>query len=171
MTVVSLYVSVNWVKSMCSGHIYHNFSCCDDLSKLGKEYLNSLKCEVCTFFSIKLRKFWHTARLSRTNRYKVIKSENSPVFLAHPVYLVFDTISVCSCAYSLHLVACLTFVLQFPLFWQVFPWMSFLSKNFRSVCCSVAHSLYKCCLGFFIARFASILHSYFDVLLIAWIAS
>ena len=80
MTVVSLYVSVNWVKSMCSGHIYHNFSCCDDLSKLGKEYLNSLKCEVCTFFSIKLRKFWHTARLSRTNRHKVIKSENSPVF-------------------------------------------------------------------------------------------
>ena len=65
---------------MCSGHIYHNFSCCDDLSKLGKEYLNSLKCEVCTFFSIKLRKFWHTPRLSRTNRHKVIKSENSPVF-------------------------------------------------------------------------------------------
>jgi len=32
------------------------------------------------FFSIKLRKFWHTARLSRTNRHKVIKSENSPVF-------------------------------------------------------------------------------------------
>ena len=35
---------------MCSGHIYHNFSCCDDLSKFGKEYLNSLKCEFCTFF-------------------------------------------------------------------------------------------------------------------------
>jgi len=65
---------------MCSGHIYHNFSCCDDLRKFGKEYLNSLKCEFCTFFSIKLRKFWHTARLSRTNRHKVIKSENSPVF-------------------------------------------------------------------------------------------
>ena len=32
---------------MCSGHIYHNFSCCDDLSKFGKEYLNSLKCEFC----------------------------------------------------------------------------------------------------------------------------
>ena len=71
---------------MCSCHIYHNFSCCDDLSKYGKEYLNSLKCEFCTFFSIKFRKFWHTARLSRTNRHKVIKSENSPVFLAHPVY-------------------------------------------------------------------------------------
>jgi len=80
MTVVSLYVSVNWVKSMRSGHIYHNFSCCDDLSRYGKEYLNSLKCEFCTFFSIKFRKFWHTARLSRTNRHKVIKSENSPVF-------------------------------------------------------------------------------------------
>jgi len=65
---------------MRSGHIYHNFSCCDDLSKYGKEYLNSLKCEFCTFFSIKFRKFWHTARLSRTNRHKVIKSENSPVF-------------------------------------------------------------------------------------------
>ena len=25
-------------------------------------------------------------RLSRTNRHKVIKSENSPVFFAHPVY-------------------------------------------------------------------------------------
>ena len=85
MTVVSLYISVNWVKSTCSGHIYHNFSCCDDLSKFGKEYLKSLKCEFCTFFSIKLRKFWHTARLSRTNRHKVIKSENSPGFLAHPV--------------------------------------------------------------------------------------
>ena len=32
------------------------------------------------FFSIKFRKFWHTARLSRTNRHKVIKSENSPFF-------------------------------------------------------------------------------------------
>jgi len=82
MTVVSLYVSVNWVKSMCSGHIYHNFSCCDDLSKFSKEYLNSLKCEFCTFFSIKFRKFWHTARLSRTNRHEVIKSENSLVFWA-----------------------------------------------------------------------------------------
>ena len=35
---------------MCSGHICHSFSCCDDLSKFGKEYLNSLKCEFCTFF-------------------------------------------------------------------------------------------------------------------------
>jgi len=84
MTVVSLYVSVNWVKSMCSGHIYHNFSCCDDLSKFGKEYLNLLKCEYVPFFSIKLWKFWHTARLSRTNRHKVIKSENSPVFFGPP---------------------------------------------------------------------------------------
>ena len=71
---------------MCSGHIYHNFSCCGDLSKFGKEYLNSLKCQFGTFFSIKLRKFWHTARLSRTNRHKVIKSEKQSVFLAHPVY-------------------------------------------------------------------------------------
>ena len=84
-SVVSLYVSVNWVKSMCSGHIYHNFSCCDDLSKFGKEYLHSLKCQLCTFFSIKLRKFWHTARLSRTNRHKVIKSEKQSGFLAYPV--------------------------------------------------------------------------------------
>ena len=68
---------------MCSGHIYHNFTCCDDLSEFGKEYLNSLKCQFCTFFSIKFGKFWHTAHLSRTNRHKVIKSENSPVFLAH----------------------------------------------------------------------------------------
>ena len=81
-----LYVSVNWVTSMCSGHICHNFSCCDDLSKFGKEYLNSLKCQFCTFFSIKLRKFWHTVRLSRTNRHKVIKSEKQSGFLAHPVF-------------------------------------------------------------------------------------
>jgi len=92
MTVVSLYVSVNWVKSMCSGHIQHNFSCCDDLSQFGKEYLNSLKCQYCTLFSIKLRKFWHTARLSRTNRHKVIKSEKqSGFFLAHPVHVHFCT--------------------------------------------------------------------------------
>ena len=32
------------------------------------------------FFSIKFRKFWHTARLSRTNRHKVIKCENNPFF-------------------------------------------------------------------------------------------
>ena len=38
---------------MCSGHIYHNLSCFDDLSKFGKEYLNSVKCEFCTFFSRK----------------------------------------------------------------------------------------------------------------------
>jgi len=56
ITVVSLYVNVNWVKSMCSGHIYHNFTCCDDLSKFGKEYLNSLKCEFCTFFLEKFSK-------------------------------------------------------------------------------------------------------------------
>jgi len=79
MTVVSLYVSVNWVKSTCSGHIYHNFSCCDDLSKFGKEYLNSLKCEFCTFFLHKIAKIF-TYCLSRTNRHKVIKSENSPFF-------------------------------------------------------------------------------------------
>ena len=78
--VVSLYVSVNWVKSMCSGHIYHNFSCCDDL--------NSLKCQFCTFFSIKLRKFWHTARLSRTNRHKVIKSEKQSGFFLPTLYIV-----------------------------------------------------------------------------------
>ena len=41
---------------MCSGHIYHNFSCYDDLSKFGKEYLNSLKCEFCTFFLDKILK-------------------------------------------------------------------------------------------------------------------
>ena len=35
---------------------------------------------VLYLFSIKLRKFWHTARLSRTNHHKVIKSENSPFF-------------------------------------------------------------------------------------------
>ena len=77
---------------MCSGHIYHNFSCCDDLSKFGKEYLNSLKCEFCTFFLDKIAKILtrKSARLSRTNRHKVIKSENSPVFLAHPVQ--YDTI-------------------------------------------------------------------------------
>ena len=80
MTVVSLYVNVSWVKSMCSGHIYHNFSYCDDLSIFGKEYLNSLNASFVPFFSIKLRKFWHTARLSRTNHHKVIKSENSPFF-------------------------------------------------------------------------------------------
>jgi len=45
-----------------------------------------LKCQFCTFFSIKLRKFWHTARLSRTNRHKVIKSEKQSGFFAHPVY-------------------------------------------------------------------------------------
>jgi len=39
---------------MCSGHIYHNFSSCDDLSKFGKEYLNLLKCEFCTFFLDKI---------------------------------------------------------------------------------------------------------------------
>ena len=87
MTAVSPYVNVNWVKSMCSGHIYHNLSCCDDLSKFGKEYLNSLKCEFCTFFSIKFRKFWHDARLSRTNRHIVVKSENSPVFFGPPVWI------------------------------------------------------------------------------------
>ena len=65
---------------MCSGHIQHNFSCCDDFSKFGKEYLNSLKCQFCTFLSIKLRKLGHTARLSRTNRHKVIKSETQSVF-------------------------------------------------------------------------------------------
>jgi len=88
MTVVPLYVSVNWVKSMCSGHISHNFSCCDDLSKFGKEYLNSLKCQFCTFFSIKLRKLWHTARLSRTNRHKVIKSEKQSGFFWPTVYIL-----------------------------------------------------------------------------------
>ena len=41
---------------MCSGHIYHNFSFCDDLSKFGKECLNSLKCEFCTFFLDKIAK-------------------------------------------------------------------------------------------------------------------
>ena len=54
------------------------------------------------FFSVKFPKFWHTACLSRTNRHKVIKSENSPVFLAHPVYgiilvcfgLFFDEMSL-----------------------------------------------------------------------------
>jgi len=69
---------------MCSGHIYHNFSCCDDLGKFGKEYLNSLKCEFCTFFLDKIAKILNTARLSRTNRHKVIKSENSPGFFGPP---------------------------------------------------------------------------------------
>ena len=68
---------------MCSGHIYHNLSCCDDLSKFGKQYLNSQKCEFCTFFD----KISKILTISRTNRHKVIKSENSPVFLAHPLYI------------------------------------------------------------------------------------
>ena len=46
------------------------------------------------FFSIKLRKFWHTARLSRTNRHKVIKSENSPFFWP-TLYSVKTTGAVC----------------------------------------------------------------------------
>ena len=64
-----------------------HIDCCDNLSKFGKEYLNSLKCEFCIFFSIKFRKFWHTARLSRTNRHNVIKSEKQSGFLAHPAFL------------------------------------------------------------------------------------
>jgi len=39
-----------------------------------------IQMRVLYLFSIKFRKFWHTARLSRTNRHKVIKSENSPFF-------------------------------------------------------------------------------------------
>jgi len=35
-----------------------------------------------------MRKFWHTARLSKTNRHKVIKSEKQSVFLAHTVVAV-----------------------------------------------------------------------------------
>jgi len=65
-----------------------------------------LKCQFCTFFSIKLRKFWHTARLSRTNRHKVIKSEKQSGFLAHPVYLLTNythillrPVAICSCVY------------------------------------------------------------------------
>ena len=42
------------------------------------------------FFSIKFRKFWHTARFSTTNRHKVIKSEKQSGFFGPPcIFLIF----------------------------------------------------------------------------------
>ena len=42
----------------------------------------------CSFFWIKFRKIWHTARLSRTNRHKVIKSEKQSGFFWPTLYIL-----------------------------------------------------------------------------------
>jgi len=90
MTVVSLYVSVNWVKPTCSGHIYHNFSCCDDLSKFGKEYLNSLKCEFCTFFRWNCENFDILHAFLGLTVTKLSSLKTVRLFLAHSVNTARD---------------------------------------------------------------------------------
>jgi len=70
---------------MCSGHICHNFSCCDDLSKFGKEYLNSFKCDFCTFFLDKILKILTLHAFLGLTVTKLSSLKNSPDFLAHPV--------------------------------------------------------------------------------------
>ena len=71
---------------MCSGHIYHNISCCDDLSKFGKEYLNSLKCEFCTFFSRENCENFDILHAFLGLTVTKLSSLKTVRFLAHPVF-------------------------------------------------------------------------------------
>ena len=74
---------------MCSGHICHSFSCCDDLSKFGKEYLNSLKCEFCTFFldsRLNLENFDILHAFLGLTATKLSSLKTVRFFLAHPVF-------------------------------------------------------------------------------------
>ena len=86
---------------------------------------------VLYLFLDKIAKFWHTARLSRTNRHKVISLKglglknslkNSPFFLAHPVY-----------------------TLPMPGCWSVCPCPRGHFGIARSICLSVPRC---CCLGY-----------------------
>jgi len=52
--------------------IQHNLTCCKDLCKLGKEYLNALTCKYYSLF--------HITHYSPINHCKVINSQKQSVF-------------------------------------------------------------------------------------------
>ena len=79
-----VFFTVCWVKieqRLCLFVKCSINSCVHDLLKLGKEYLNSLKYKFCDSLLDKIRKIWHTTRLSITNHRKVISSEKWSIFV------------------------------------------------------------------------------------------
>jgi len=97
MTIISLFgswsISVSWlswaqqsISTRFSWSVsYHICNCCDNLNKFGKEYLNSLKYEFCTFFSrlnfenVDILHAFLELTVTKLSSLKTVR------FLAHPV--------------------------------------------------------------------------------------
>jgi len=71
-------------------------------ANLAKNILTHWNASFVPFFSIKLRKFWHTARLSRTNRHKSYQVWKQSGFLGPPCIYLFYAVILCLASSSLH---------------------------------------------------------------------